>query len=73
MANEKSNTTKVKEEKQEKKTNEELAKEIVHSISQVLHLRAGIGPIWRQLDSSRRQEILEKWDYDVTKLLDEYR
>jgi len=48
---------------------EQLAKEIVDIISKELHVRVGIGPIWRQLAASRKQEIISKWQGDISALL----
>lgn len=54
-------------------TNDELATELVAVMSAELHLRVGIGPIWRQLNPTRKQEIIEKWIGDVEKILSNHR
>ena len=46
-------------------TDDELATELVAVMSKELHLRVGIGPIWRQLNPTRKAEIMEKWTGDV--------
>jgi hypothetical protein len=56
-----------------KMSNAELAKELVSIMSKELHLRVGIGPIWRQLNPTRKQEIVEKWEAESTGLLDKHR
>lgn len=50
-------------------TNKELASEIVMIVSQELHARTGIGPIWRQLNDGRKKEIISKWEGDIEKFL----
>jgi hypothetical protein len=50
-------------------TDDELATQIVAVMSKELHLRVGIGPIWRQLNPTRKKEIIEKWTADTTNLL----
>ena len=50
-------------------TNSDLAKEIVMVVSQELHARIGVGPIWRQLNDGRKKEIISKWEGDIEKLL----
>jgi hypothetical protein len=54
-------------------TDEELATELVSVMSKELHLRAGIGPIWRQLNPTRKSEIMEKWTADVELILGDSR
>ena len=54
-------------------TNSELATELVAIMSAELHLRVGIGPIWRQLNPTRKSEILEKWTGDVLIILGDSR
>jgi hypothetical protein len=54
-------------------TTDELATEIVAVMSKELHLRVGIGPIWRQLNPTRKSEIMEKWTADVVLILEESR
>lgn len=54
-------------------TSEELATEIVTVISRELHLRVGIGPIWRQLNPTRKKEIIEKWTADTKGILESAR
>lgn len=64
---------KVAEKPEPKASNEQLAKEIVIKVSHELHRRIGVGPIWRQLNDARKQEILDKWQHDITELLKEQR
>jgi len=54
-------------------TNDELATELVAVMSKELHLRVGIGPIWRQLNPTRKQEIMDKWQADTEVILGESR
>jgi hypothetical protein len=56
-----------------KMSNEDLARDIVHAISHELHIRTGIGPIWRQLNEARKKEIIEKWNYETSQLLAKHR
>jgi len=57
-------------EKKAKLTSEELANEIVLAISNELHLRVGIGPIWRQLNYARKKEIMDAWRYNAKELIE---
>jgi hypothetical protein len=50
---------------QRTKTPEELAEAIVADMVNDLNIRIGVGSIWRQLDSGRRQEICSKWKYII--------
>ena len=50
-------------------SDKELASDIVEVMSKELHLRVGIGPIWRQLNPTRKKEIIEKWTGDTVNLL----
>jgi hypothetical protein len=56
-----------------KMTNEELAREIICAVSKELHIRVGIGPIWRQLNEARKKELLDKWQYEAELILSENR
>jgi len=48
-----------------------VAVDIVQAISHELHIRVGIGPIWRQLNSARKEEILHAWIFSTEKILAE--
>ena len=55
------------------KSSEDLASDIILAISHELHVRVGIGPIWRQLNSARKKEILDTWTHKTITLLNEHR
>ena len=52
-----------------KKTTEELTESIVHYIIGDINSRSGVGAIWRQLNVSRKAEMLKTWKHNVEKLL----
>jgi len=47
----------------------EIATDIVQSISHELHVRVGIGPIWRQLNAARKEEIINAWVHKTEDIL----
>ncbi len=47
----------------------EIATDIVQAISHELHIRVGIGPIWRQLNSARKEEIINAWVHRTEEIL----
>lgn len=51
------------------KSNEDKAKDIVNIITNELNRRVGIGAIWRQLGNTRKEEIINKWNFDITEYL----
>ena len=61
------NTTKVEQKDESGKSSKEQAKEIVEFISQDINARSGLGAIWRQLNSTRKKEMLDKWEHTIEK------
>ncbi|MDY0206216.1 MAG: hypothetical protein RBR82_06275 [Pseudomonas sp.] len=51
------------------KTNEDIADKIISAIVDDFNMRVGVGSIWRQLDSGRKQEIKSKWKWIITEEL----
>jgi hypothetical protein len=51
------------------KTNDDIADKIISAIVDDFNMRVGVGSIWRQLDSGRKQEIKSKWKWIITEEL----
>ena len=56
-----------------KLNNAKLASDIILAISHELHVRVGIGPIWRQLNAARKKEIIDTWTFKTIELLEKNR
>lgn len=57
------------EEKPKVKNADELTSAIIQFITNDINTRSGIGTIWRQLNTSRREEMLKKWKHGVGEIL----
>jgi hypothetical protein len=61
--------TVAKKEEVKEVDHEAMARDIILAISHELHVRTGIGPIWRQLNAVRKKEIIDAWTFKTMEIL----